>query len=229
MRLIDAGGDGRIGRALANPYVRTIVGILIEYPDLFVLVADILQSYTRRAEIGLEDELENVKASQRRVVAAELVVPEHIARLIAAIHNIYQHNDEDIRFLRGAIVELLTLNLVSFRYKPGECLSNQRFLDGNGRTVTDQVDVAAVARSIYQLEGYECKIKVAGIDSPDCTNLSHLAEVARIWDYQPHVGIVTFDDLKIMERKLHRLNIDPSIHLYGLENLFSLQDTPFQS
>ena len=228
MRLIDAGGDGRIGRALANPHVRTIVGILIDNPNLFALVADILQSYTRRAEAGLEGELENVKTNQRRSVGAELVVPEHISRLVAAIHSIYQQNDEDIRFLRGAIVELLTLKLVSPRYKQGECLSNQRFQDGNGRTITDQVDVAALARSIYQLEGYECKIKVAGIDSPDCTNLSHLAEVAQIWDYRPHVGIVTFDDMKTMERRLQRLNIAPSIHLYGLENLFTLQYTPFQ-
>lgn len=228
MRLIGAGGDGRIGRALANPYVQTIVGILIENPDLFALVADILQSYTRRAEAGLEGELENVKLSQRRSAAAGLVVPEHISSLVAAIHNIYQQNNEDIRFLRGAIVELLTLKLISPRYKPGECLSNQRFQDGSGRTVTDQVDVAVLARSISQLEGYECKIKVAGIESHDCTNLSHLAEVAQIWDYRAHVGIVTFDDIKTMERKLRPLIPAPSIHLYGLENLFTLQYTPFQ-
>ncbi len=229
MRLIDAGGDGRMGRALANPYVRTIVEILVANPYLFALVADILQSYTRKAEAGLESELENVKTSQRRSVAAELVVPEHISRLVVAIHNVYQQNDEEIRFLRGAIVELLTFKLISPRYRPGECLSNQRFMDGNGRAITDQVDVAVLARSIYQLEGYECKIKVVGIDSPDCTNLSHLAEVAQVWDYRAHVGIVTFDDIKTMKYRLQRLNPVPSIHLYGLENLFTLQYTPFQS
>lgn len=88
--------------------------------------------------------------------------------------------------------------------------------------------MAVLARSISQLEGYECKIKVIGIDSPDCTNLSHLAEVAQMWDYRTHVGIVTFDDIKTMERRLERLNPAPSIRLYGLENLFTLQYTPFQ-
>jgi hypothetical protein len=228
MRLIDAGGDGRMGRALANPYVGTIVEILVDNPRLFALVADILQSYTHRAEAGLESELENVKINQRRSVAAELVVPEHISRLIEAIHNLYQQNDEEIRFLRGAIVELLTFKLVSPRYRPGECLSNHRFQDGNGRTFTDQIDVAVLARSISQLEGYECKIKVVGIGSPDCTNLSHLAEVAQMWDYRAHVGIVTFDNVKTMEYRLQRFNPAPSIHLYGLENLFTLQYTPFQ-
>lgn len=46
MKLIDAGGDGRMARALANPYVRTIVEILVDNQHLFTLVADILQSYT---------------------------------------------------------------------------------------------------------------------------------------------------------------------------------------
>lgn len=229
MRLIPASGDPHLQRALANSYVHTIVDILLAEtnPNLFALVARLLQKYTRHVQAGLEEALQFLQSYHRLLQPEGEEIPEHILTLTRAIHNLYQQSDEEIKLLRGAIVEVFTYELVRSRYKPGECLSNQRFLDGHGRQVTDQVDVAAISRERYEIEGYECKIKVDGIDSPDCTSLSHLVAAAQNWDYRTHVGIVTFDEETTMKFKLARLNPAPSINLYGLNSIFALRYTPF--
>ena len=229
MRLIPASGGSYIRKALADTYVRTIIEILIAEADLslLALVARLLQKYTQHAQSGLEGALQFLKTNQSLLKPEGEVIPEHILTLTRAIYNLYQQSNEEIDLLRGAIVEAFTYELVRPRYEPGECLSNHRFLDGYGRQVTDQVDVAALSRAKLQLEGYECKIKVDSIDSPDCTSLSHLVEVAPNWDYRPHVGIVTFDEETTMKRKLARLYPAPSIKLYGLNSIFTLRHTPF--
>lgn len=229
MRLIPASGDLRLQRALAHSYVHTIVDILLAEtnPNLFALVARLLQKYTRHAQTGLEEALQYLQSFYRFIQPEGEMMPEHIMVLTRTIHNLYQQSDEEIKLLRGAIVEVFTYKLVQPRYKPGECLSNQRFLDGHGRQVTDQVDVAAISRDRNEIEGYECKMKVDGIDSPDCTSLAHLVAVAQNWDYRTHVGIVTFDEETTMKFRLARLNPAPSISLYGLNSIFSLRYTPF--
>ena len=229
MRLIPASGDPRLQRALAHSYVHTIVDILLAEtnPNLFALVARLLQKYTRHAQEGLEQALLFVQNYHRPRQREGGAIPEHILLLTRTIHNLYQQSDEEIKLLRGAIVEVFTYELVRPRYKPGECLGNQRFLDGHGRQVTDQVDVAAISRERYEIEGYESKMKVDGIESSDCTSLSYLATVASNWDYRTHVGIVTFDEETTMKFRLARLNPAPSINLYGLNSIFSLRYTPF--
>lgn len=230
MRLIPASGDPRLQRALANSYVHTIVDILLAEtnPNIFALVARLLQKYTQHAQTGLEEALQHLQIYQRLLQPEGETTPEHILTLTKAIHNLYQQSDEEIKLLRGAIVEVFTFELVRPRYRPGECLSNQRFLDGHGKQVTDQVDVAAISREKYEIEGYECKIKVDGIDSSDCTSLSYLVEVAQNSDYRTHVGIVTFDEETMMKRRLARLAPAPSINLYGLNSIFDLIYSPFR-
>jgi hypothetical protein len=57
---------------------------------------------------------------------------------------LYQYSDRTVGFLRGAIVEQLSLRLVSQRCLSGECLDNQRFLDMHSKEVTGQIDVTVL-------------------------------------------------------------------------------------
>ena len=106
-------------------------------------------------------------------------------------------------------------------------MRNHRFVDEHGRYITDQVDVAALSRERNLVEGYECKLKANSVESPDCTNLAYLAEVAQKLDYLVNVGFVTFDDDMYMKRKLARLNPASTIKFYGLDSIGALQYSPF--
>jgi hypothetical protein len=227
MRLIPASGSPQIQRALTHSYVHTIVGIVIQYPDLLSIVAELLQTYQQHAQAGLEDDLEALRVDQRRPGPTGFAIANHIVELTQTIYNLYQQSDEQITYQRGAIVELLAYKFVHPRYKPGECLSDHRFVDDQGRTITDQLDVAALSQEKYHLEGYECKLKVDGVRSSNCTNLSHLANVATNHGYRANVGIVSFDNDRYMKRKLARLDPAPVIKLYGLDSIETLQDSPF--
>jgi hypothetical protein len=90
-----------------------------------------------------------------------------------------------------------------------------------------QVDVAALSHAKKQAEGYECKLKVAGIESSDCTSLANLVDVAQQEGYRANVGFVTFDDEKVIRRKIAHLHSSPALKAYGLDNLELLQDSPF--
>lgn len=228
MKLIPAGGSPRMQRALLHPYAHTIVAILLAHPNLLVIVADLLQTYERRAQTGLEDDLEALRLNQQRSTVAEKpTTPNHVIELIQTLQKLYQLSNEDITYHRGAIVELLVYKLVSSRYSKGECVSNHRFVDEHGRYITDQIDVAALSRVTEQIEGYECKLKVTGIESSDSTNLTYLAQVAQEEDYHVNVGIVTFHDDRYMKRKLAKFSLDPCIKLYGLDSIDQLNKSPF--
>lgn len=227
MKLIPAGGSSRMQRALTHPYVQTIVGILLQYPDLLEIVAELLQTYERRAQVGLEEYLDALRINQQRPDRKGQITSGHVIELIQTLRNLYQLPDEDIVYHRGAIVEVLVFKLMSHRYNSGECVSNHRFVDEHGRVITDQVDVAALSRARMEIEGYECKLKANGIESSDCTNLARLVTVAHDWGYRANVGFVTFDDDKYMKRKLARLQPAPVIKFYGLDSLGGLQVSPF--
>ncbi len=230
MKLVPAGGSPQMQGALIHRYVRTIARILFQYaehPELLRTVAGILQTYERHAQAGLEADLENLRVNQSRPGNAGLAPPSHVVELIQTLHNLYQQRDEDIQYQRGAILEVLVYELVSPRYKADECKSNHRFVDNHGRYVTEQVDVAALSQDKRQAEGYECKLKATGIDSPDCTSLAYLAQVAQQEGYRSNVGFVTFDDEKIIRRKIARLHSSPVLKAYGLDNLELLQNSPF--
>lgn len=228
MKLVPAGGSPRMQRALSHPYVQTIVGILLQYPDLLAIVAELLQTYERRAQVGLEDALDALRINQQRSGSIGQTTPGHVTELIQTLHNLYKQPDEDIVYHRGAIVEVLVFKLISNRYNAGECVSNHSFVDEQGRVITDQVDVAALSRTKREIEGYECKLKADGIKSSDCTNLAKLATVAQHWGYHANVGVVTLDDDMYMKRKLARLQPAPVIKFYGLDTIETLRDSPFQ-
>lgn len=227
MKLVPAYGSPRMQKALLHTYVHTIVGILLLHPEPLAIVAELLQTYEHRAQTGFEEDLDALRINLRRMGSTGLITSKHVIELIQTLHNLYQQPDEDIAYQRGAIVEVLAFKLVSYRYKSGECVSNHRFVDEQGRVVTDQVDVAALSRTKKEIEGYECKLKANGIKSSDLTNLTNLANVAQQWDYLANVGIVTFDDVMYMKRKLARLQPAPGIKFYGLDNIGTLQVSPF--
>ncbi len=84
--------------------------------------------------------------NQSRPGDAGLVPPGQVVELIQTLHNLYQQRDEDIRYQRGAILEVLVYLLVGSHYNANECQSNHRFVDNHGRYVTEQVDVAALSQ-----------------------------------------------------------------------------------
>ena len=230
MRLVPAGGSPQMQRALIHRHVLTIANILFQYleqPELLRTVASILQTYERRAQAGLEADLEYLRVNQSRPGDAGLAPPSHVVELIQTLRNLYQQRDEDIRYQRGAILEVLVYLLVSPRYKADECQSNHRFVDNHEKYVTDQVDVAALSQNKREAEGYECKLKASGIESSDCTSLAHLADVAQEEDYRTNVGFVTFDDEKPIRRKIARLHSSPVLNAYGLDSLGPLRNSPF--
>ncbi len=230
MKLVPASGSPQMQRALMHRHVRTIARILFQYPEqseLLRTVASILQTYERRVQAGLETDLENLRVNQSRPGNAGLAPPSHVVELIQTLHDLYQQRDEDIRYQRGAILEVLVYELVSPRYKADECQKDHRFIDNHGRYVTEQVDVAALSQDKRQAEGYECKLKATGIDSPDCTSLVYLAQVAQEEGYRANVGFVTFDDEKLIRRKVAHLHSSPALKVYGLDNLELLQNSPF--
>ena len=227
MKLVPAGGSPRMQRALSHSYVQTIVAILIQYPDLLVIVSELLQTYERRSQVGLEEDLDALRINQQRPGNTGQTYSGHVIELIQTLRNLYKQPDEDIVYYRGAIVEVLVLKLMSHRYLTGECVSNHRFVDEHGRVITDQVDVAALSRARKEIEGYECKLKANSIESSDCTNLANLATVAQDEDYRANVGFVALDDDKYMKRRLARLQPAQVIKLYGLDSIGRLQISPF--
>ena len=230
MRLVPAGGSPQMQRALIHRHVRTIAQILFQYveqPELLRTVVSILQTYERRAQVGLEKDLEYLLVNQSRPGDAGLAPPNHVVELIQTLRSLYQQRDEDIRYQRGAILEVLVYYLVAPRYEANECQSNHRFVDNHGRYVTEQVDVAALSQNKRQVEGYECKLKAAGIESSDCTSLAELADVAKEEGYSTNIGFVTFDDEKPIRRKVAHLHASPMLKAYGLDNLWLMRKITF--
>lgn len=227
MKLIPAGGSPRMQRALVHSYVRTVVTVIVQDLKFLRDVALILKCYQQRAQPGLQEELDALCVSYRVIDdAGRVETPEHVMKLAEALRNLYQQNREDIQYQRGAILELLTYELVRPRYDDGECVHNHRFIDG--KYASDQIDVAVLAPELRYIEGYECKLKIDGIESSDCTNLLCLEEAALQREYCVHVRIVSLDEMKYMQRRLQRLHFSsPSLNLYGLNTIEKLQISPF--
>src|SRR5258708_8831799 len=139
MRLVPAAGSPQMQRALIHRHVRAIANILFQYleqPELLRTVASILQTYERRAQAGLEADLEYLRVNQSRPGEAVLAPPSHVVELIQTLRNLYQQRDEDIRYQLVAILEALFYLLVTPRYKLVECQTNHPFFDNNKISMT---------------------------------------------------------------------------------------------
>lgn len=72
-------------------------------------------------------------------------------------------------------------------------------------------------------------MKPAGIESVDCTNLTMLAEKAQEQEYMTHIGIVSFDNSRMIRRRLEKFPFTRSIAVYGLDNIYDLNNSPFEN
>jgi hypothetical protein len=131
-------------------------------------------------------------------------------------------------YQRGAIVELLAVELICPRYRSGECLDNQSFHDEQTPNRSAQVDVAVLSRSLQRIEAYTCKIKARSIESADCTNLTALADMAEMRDYLVHIGIISFDSSSFIRSRIEELPLTRHINVYGADNISELRKNPFQ-
>lgn len=227
MKLVPAGGSSQMQRALAHQYARTIATIISQYPELLTIVASILKAYDQREQSGLANDLNHILQNQSRPGNAGLNPPGHVVELVQTLRNLYQQHDEDIRYQRGAILEILAHSLVSPRYQPGECLSDYRFVGEHGEYVTEQIDVAALSQSRKWVEGYECKLKANSIESMHCTGLTYLSSVAQNEEYRVNVGFVALDDERVILRRITRLFPSPVLNAYGLYTIWLLRNNPF--
>ncbi|HYT45723.1 MAG TPA: hypothetical protein VEP90_25585 [Methylomirabilota bacterium] len=231
MKLVRAVGNFRLQRALSNTYVNTIVDVLLQHQDTLMIVADLLQTCVQKASPELKGKIEGIHKLYR--IADEtgnLIIPNHISRLIEALEKLYQQNNEIIEDQRGAIVELLGRKLVCPRYDARDfCFNSGRFVDEQSRDITlQEVDVAALSDTRYQVEAYECKMRSNKLMNDDCTDLEYLVKASEERGYRANVGVISFDNDEIVRRKLKRLYSPDCVKVYGLESMKKLRESPFE-
>lgn len=236
MRLIPAPGSSEMQLASSRPYIRKIVEILLLIIDVdqiaFKAVALLLKNNVQRTSPGFSEKLHALRTyGQRRPDArGRFIISPYIDELVEALMIMYGQHQKQLNYERGAIVELLASELVCSRCNSGECKNNYRFIDG--RYTSDQIDIAVLATSRQQIEGYACKIKPIGFMSEDCTNLTALASKAHELDYEVHIGVICFDNSRVIfqrvEDKLSDIVSTTAIYAYGLDNIQELKINPFR-
>ena len=230
MKLRPAPGGPEMVNALSDQNVHgivtTLLGILNQ--EFFRNVANFLVKFNQRSQTNFIEALEDLRESFLTYPNEQGLypTPEFVTIFISRLQALYQQNERNVGFLRGAIVERLTSELISTRCQPGECRSNQKFFDEHGKAITGQIDVTVLSHNNLFIEGYECKIKAEGLMSEDCDNLKALALSANREDYYVLVGVTAFVAGKIITRKLEHWNAPFYITAYGLDDLTKLRNTP---
>lgn len=230
MKLRPAPGGPEMVNALSNQNVRDIVTMLLQIhnQESFRNFADFLVKFSKRTQVNFTEALEDLRISFQSYPDAQglYLTPESVNAFIDRLKSLYQQNEKMLGFLRGAIVERLTGELISQRCYVGECQSNQKFLNERSREVTGQIDVAVLSHNSLFAEGYECKIKADGLMSEDCDNLKALVRAARNENYYVHVGITSFVADRLVKRRLEYFDAPQYITAYGLDSITQLRNTP---
>lgn len=81
MKLVPAGGNPRMQRALTHRTVQKIALILSHHPELLALIAIISKFYDQHNQAGLEQDLERLRLSQSRPSDTRLIPLTHIIEL----------------------------------------------------------------------------------------------------------------------------------------------------
>ncbi len=193
MKLIRADGHQQQQWALANVHAQTIARIISEHLDddatLVREIAFILQNFHGSMSDSLTNKLINIRAFYELNDPEEHVpVPDYIIELLQALHELYyqprnrlyKQVEEQINSLRGAVVELIGLELIKPRYnQEDECANSRRFVDRRNTKITlQEVDIAALSHTRHQLEGYECKTKAVALMNDDRIDLEYLYKAA---------------------------------------------------
>lgn len=172
MKLIPALGSAEMQRAISHPHVQNIVDVLLQITDIdmFQAVALFLRNHNQYDLLHFTKDLQ---ALQRNLSEDNIDDEGHLIGIpgtddiIHALEILYNQPQEILRYQRGAIVELVALELVWEHCEEGECFSNHRFIDDYSRYKSDQVDVAVLSKTRKEIEGYACKMKSTGIESVD--------------------------------------------------------------
>ena len=230
MKLRPAPGGPEMVNALSDQNVHGIVTILLQIlqQESFRNFSNFLVKFNLRTQVNFMEAQEDLRLSFQVYPDAQglYLTSESVNAFIDRIKTLYQQNEKMVSFLRGAIVERLTSELISYRCNPEECQSNQKFLDKHGREVTGQIDVAVLSHNKQFAEGYECKIKSEGLMSEDCSNLKSLVQAAHQEEYYVHVGVIAFVPDKRIKSRLEFFDAPFYISVYGLDSISKLRNTP---
>lgn len=229
MKLIPAPGSVEMQQASSHPYVHEIVDLLLSFidQDFFREVALFLRSYDGKTRPGFVEKLQALHTYARPDKEGNYGEPPYIENVLLVLEKIYAQSEVKVNFHRGAIVELLTKELVLEHCEENECFDNYRFIDRQRRYTSDQVDVAVLSEKRQQIEGYTCKMNSQAVMSSDCTNLTALTIEALYQGYNAHTGVVAFDNSRLIKLRTSRFSLSIPIDAYGIDNMQSLQDDPF--
>jgi hypothetical protein len=232
MKVVAAYGSRDMIEATVHPVVHEIVALLlsqIKNQAFFKMVALFLKDNEKNTTSNFTKKLDALRGyGQSRPNSEGLFVsPPYVSQLVTKLEELYAQRQSKINFQRGAIVELLALNLVRSRYRENECFGNYRFVYERNSHSTDQIDVAILSKSRQLIEAYTCKIKPGSIQSEDCNNLTGLAKEATEQNYDIHTGAVSFDHSQKIEQRLKDFPGTEEIKAYGINNITKLADDPF--
>lgn len=241
------GGSG-IQQALEDEHVKKIVDIFLDIREkerrFFKLVARFLQEHSGFPTENFAQQLDVLRDYKftRIGLSGQKSSSFSPNDLLSSVEAIYNADDKDtINYRRGAIVELLAYKLVNSHCQEGECKSNHCFETQSGRYKSLQIDVVVFSEKKQQLEGYGCKIKLHSNPEHNeaIKQLFYLSQEAKNSNYNAHVGIISFDDSRVIWQRLKTLSAPdaptiqvPSfyeeIRAYGLDNLSDLTRSPFR-
>lgn len=106
---------------------------------------------------------------------------------------------------------------------------SKRFVDEQGREITiKEIDVAAICDSRYLAEAYECKVRINKLEHDSCADLNAVFEASEARNYQSNVGVISFDNDRLVRRKLGLLDAPLCIKCYGIESIARLEISPFR-
>jgi hypothetical protein len=242
-------GSPGIQEALTDGHVKKIVDIFLDIREkdkkFFKLVARFLQEHSGfpsenfAKQLGI---LRNYKFNRIDFSGQRPSSSFSSNELLSSIEALYNaENENTINYRRGAIVELLAYKLVNSRCREGECKSNYCFEAQSGRYKSPQIDVVVFAQRKQQLEGYSCKIKLhSNLEHNEAVrHLFYLSKEAKDLGYNAHVGLISFDESRVICQRLKTLSIPDAptikvpffheeIRAYGLDNLSDLMRSPFR-
>lgn len=237
MILISAPGSPELQDALEDVNVLKIVDILLEImlvnsiveQGFFKRVTRFLKRFDSPSSQQFEAQLHDLRLYHYRKAGnnGQYIIPSYVDELMHALEMMYEQPLTFLNYQRGAIVELLSSELVCSRCKSGECFGNQIIAHSPTRYRSDQVDVVVLSSTRKELEGYTCKINPLSLISPDCTNLTALSNQAQNLDFQTNIGVICFEDSHIIKQRVKYISTATNLHTYGTDNFRDLENYPF--
>jgi hypothetical protein len=231
MILIPAPGSQDMQAAVSNRHVLKLVELLVDEvgSDLFMLIASIIRTIDQKTSSDFLAQIQEIRKFTQRELDenGQYIINPYIEDLCNALTSVYEDPQRVVGYRRGAIVELLTYELVTLHCSEDECKHNHRFHDASRKYNSDQVDVAVLSHENAEIEGYTCKVNARAIQSEDCTNLHELIKRADEQHYDVHVGAVCFANSHMIDQRLKKFAAEEDIKSYGLDNLALLKQSPF--